>query len=451
MAIIKCGEISLVLILPIITALLQFSNFELYKKTEYENHPIMDCLFSNLLLCLLFIPFLLSKLFYNSKHGSKGHKSKFILKIEKPILFTVIVGALLELVNLLHSIFSNKIASQQDFFMNDYVFELIFIIIASKIFTKSLVFKHQQLSMIFVLILGVLFYVIDYSHYDYKNYIIFFSILKQIIFGISIILIKHITEMKHYSIFKMLMIFGIVGFIMDLFILMITTNVKCKNSLDDICSSIDNNTKVVTQNNNQFSINNIIEDYYIKNFDSNAINITEDIDYYLDNFKIFFDDLKDNPEHEGRKYDIINVVYRIFALISIILIIFVVDKLHPSYTYIVNVLLTIFSKIKELFNDDNDKNDRLIIVLQILIILILLFWSLVYNEIIELNFCGLNEDTHKSRELRDDTDEKRTEDWAKKKGTGDADATLLDDNFNPDSSHSNENFGSMGMGESYVN
>ena len=62
-----------------------------------------------------------------------------------------------------------------------------------------------------------------------------------------------------------------------------------------------------------------------------------------------------------------------------------------------------------------------------------------------------NEDTHKSRELRDDTDEKRTEEWANKKGTGDADATLLDDNFNPDSSHSNENFGSMGMGESYVN
>ena len=121
--------------------------------------------------------------------------------------------------------------------------------------------------MIFVLILGVLFYVIDYSHYDYKNYIIFFSILKQIIFGVSIILIKHITEMKHYSILKMLMIFGIVGFIMDLFILMITSNVKCKNSFDDICSSIDNNTKVVTQNNNQFSINNIIDDYYIKNSD----------------------------------------------------------------------------------------------------------------------------------------------------------------------------------------
>lgn len=305
--------------------------------------------------------------------------------------------------------------------------------------------------MIFVLILGVLFYVIDYSHYDYKNYIIFFSILKQIIFGVSIILIKHITEMKHYSILKMLMIFGIVGFIMDLFILMITSNVKCKNSFDDICSSIDNNTKVVTQNNNQFSINNIKDDYYNKNSDSNVTNITEDIDYYLDNFQIFFDDLKDNPEHEGRKYDIINVVYRILALISIILIIFAVDKLPPSYTYIVNVILTIFSKIKELFNDDNDKNDRLIIALQILIILILLFWSLVYNEIIELNFCGLNEDTHKSRELRDDTDEKRTEEWSKKRGTGDADATLLEENFNPDSSHSKEIFGSMGMGESYVN
>ena len=273
MALIKCGELSLILILPIISALLEFSNFELYKKTEYENHPIMDCLLSNLLLCFLFIPILLSQVCCNTKHGSKSHKSKFIMKIKNPLLFTIIVGALLELVNLFHSIFCNKIASQNDFFMNDYIFELIFIIIASKIFTKSLVYNHQIIGMIFVLILGVVFYFIDYSHYDYKNYIIFFSVIKQIIFGVCVIFIKHITEMKHYSIFKMLLTFGIVGFIIDLFIIMITSNVKCKNNLDDICSSIDNNTKVNhVHNNTQFFLNDIIDSYYLKNEKNDSSN-----------------------------------------------------------------------------------------------------------------------------------------------------------------------------------
>ena len=51
----------------------------------------------------------------------------------------------------------------------------------------------------------------------------------------------------------------------------------------------------------------------------------------------------------------------------------------------------------------------------------------MYNEIIELNFCKLNEDTRKNKIKRNDEDVRRKSDWITSKGMADADATLVDD------------------------
>ena len=114
--------------------------------------------------------------------------------------------------------------------MNDYIFELFFIIVASKIFCKSLIYKHQQVSIVFIFLLGAGFYAIDILYYPYR-YELIFLILKQIIFGICVVLIKYLTELKGYSLLKVLFLFGIAGLILDLFILIITTNVKCAGKI----------------------------------------------------------------------------------------------------------------------------------------------------------------------------------------------------------------------------
>ena len=64
------------------------------------------------------------------------------IKIKRPILATVIIAILLEIVNLLHSIFSNKLSAKEHIFINDYILELLFIVIALKIISKDLIYIH---------------------------------------------------------------------------------------------------------------------------------------------------------------------------------------------------------------------------------------------------------------------------------------------------------------------
>ena len=451
MALIGCGELSCLLLLPLIHSLLNFSNFEIYKKTEYANHPIVICLLSNLILCLLFVPYLFSKFCCNSKKDYEDNKEKptFIIKIKHLTLFIFVLGFLLELANIFHSVFSYKIASKKDFFMNDYIFELFFIIIASKIFCKSLIYKHQQVSIVFIFLLGVGFYAIDILYYPY-SYELIFLILKQIIFGICAVLIKYLTQLKGYSIFKVLFLFGVAGLIFDLFILIITTNVKCGGELNGICSSVmhnyryENNISNYTYNpNNTFidindydniskvtNISNIV-DVELDNSTANYTlfitykNTFDNPYYYLDNLKDFIDDYKNNGA-TGK--DIINIIYLAFSTISIFLLFIIIQKLSPSYTYLSSVLLTIFSKTKELFYKGT--KEVFILLIQIAIVIVILFWTLIYNELLELNCCKLNEDTQANKLKRNDIDERRKSDWITSKGYSDADATLVDETLN---------------------
>lgn len=464
MALISYGELSCLFLLPIINAFLNFFNFEIYKITTFLNHPVVYCLICNLLLCILFIPLIFSKICCNSKNEKivrrKQHKSSMVIKIKNNTMFMVITGLLFELVNIFHSIFSRKIGEKHIFLMNDYIFELLCIVIASKIFSKSLVYKHQQISIIFTFILGVGFVSIDLYINTYYRYILAFLILKQIVFGISVIFIKHITELKNYSILKMLFIFGISGVALDLFFLIITSNINCSGQLDGICATVKHNYENETHNfiysydpnitylnisnytqiseitkiKNITNVSNIIIDNFTNytNFTIEYTNTSDKVEYFLDNLEMFIKHISDNSEKKLVNFTIINILYLIFSMVNIFLFIIIIQKLFPSYTYFINILLSIFSKIKELFYD---KPNALFILIQIIIALFIFFWALVHNEIIELNFCGLNDDTLKNKLRRDDIDERRKSDWVTSKGIADADATLVDENnYNPESS-----------------
>lgn len=484
MALISCGELSWLFLLPLINSFLNFSNFELYKNTGYADHPIIDCFISNFLLSLLFIPIIFSKICCNSKKDTekkKHNKSTLTIKIKNQTMFTIVLGLLYELINLFHSIFANKIAakgigfgeiieSTHSFFINDNIFELFFIAMASKIFSKTLVYKHQQISIIIIIILAIVFYVIDFTfiHFQYWH-TIFFLIIKQIIFGITIELIKHLTEFKHYSLLKMLLIFGLVGMLLDLMILVITTNLPCSGELYGICSSkihnyeteeqntifnltekginiteLDLNISDIKQVTEITNITNITGVAFIPN-DTLSINYTKIIKdekyYFLDNFGSFTKDFKDNLNIQ---YIIINIVYRIFAIISIFLLMITVEKLFPSYTYFTNILVSFLSKLKELFytisENKNEENIKIYQIILIVIIVVIFFWLLVYNEIIELNCCGCSEDTRRNQLNRNTLDERRKSDWVTSKGIMDADATLVDDTFSNDNSR--DRFGS---------
>lgn len=460
MALIICGECSLLFLLPLINSLLNFSNFEIYKNTKYADHPIVDCITTNILLCFSFIPLIFEKYCCNSKYSSKKrHHNVKYSKFKNPTLTTIMIGILYEIVNILHSIFSNKVAanSYKIYFVNDYVFELFLILIAAKIFSKNLVYTHQQISIIFIFILGIGFYVIDklYNN-EYKGYygVMIFVIIKQILFGICVVFIKKLMEVKNYSFFKMVLIFGLSGFVIDLFALIISSNISCQTDLDrlftarlleknetrtfnmtipvnyTISNSNDTNITNITDN------TNLMDNPYISNI-TKTINITIPIiyneihyNYYLDNLKIFTESLIESINNEGISFIFLNITYKIFSVISVFLFLIVILKLYPSYTYFTNIFITIFSKLKEYFVKENEKENEhkvLFLSIQLLITLVIFLWTLVYNEIIELNFCKLNEDTRKNKIKRNDEDVRRKSDWITSKGMADADATLVDD------------------------
>ena len=430
MALISCGECPCLIILPIIHALLIISNIEVYKYTEYGNHPIIDCLLSNLLLCFSFVPMIFTIYICNSKKKSdkKRHKYKNA-KIKRPVLTTIIIALLYEIVNLLHSIFSNKLYVKKDIIINDYILELFFIVIALKIISRELIYIHQQISIAIIFLLGVGFYVIEkFYNNDLKSYIfiIIISIIKQILCGISIVFIKNLTEQRKFSFFKLLFIFGITGLLIDLFTLIFSSRIKCGDSLSEICSVHIYENRNVLDINDTIPINNISNITNITDTNNtNPLNFNEsDVSYYLDNLTEFIKDLKEDMQNQNLKVIVLTVVYKIFGIIIFGLLILIIQKLSSSYTYFTNIYLTIFFKAKEfLFRE---KKDYLFLMIQIGLALIIFIFTLVFNENIELNCCGLSDYTKKNKLKRNDYDEQRKSDWISSK-LGDADATIVDD------------------------
>lgn len=470
MKLIGCGEFSFLLILPLLNSLLNFSNFELYKKTEYGKHPIVDCLLSNLLLCLSCIPFLVLGLFCKRREkdsSKKYRKSPLIVQIKNPIIFMAVVAMLFEAINLIHSIFSNKLAVKTKIFMNDYIFELVFIVIASKLLEKNLIYRHQLVSIILIFILGTLFYVIDLYNNNY-GFILIALILKQILFGICIIFIRHFTTMKNYSIFKLILTFAFVGLILDLFVLIISGQIRCTNSLCNSFYQKSGEKCEITENipPNKTNVNStyiqsfkeaieIINLYEANNTDSdiNTKTHTNNNCLYLDHFRSFVNDIKNRyngesgyAEPNGKNFMIINIIYRVFSILESYFLVVIIEKLQPSYTYFTSVLLTIFSKTKDIITLELEGNKKFLIFIQIIITSFVLFWASIYNEIIELQFCGLNEDTRKNKNRRDDIDEMRKSDWLMNKVESDADATLADDLGNSNSVNNTDNSNNNSVG-----
>ena len=470
MKLIGCGEFSFLLILPLLNSLLNFSDFELYKNTEYGKHPIVDCLLSNILLCLSCIPFLVLGLFCKRREKNSSinyRKSPLIVQIKNPIIFMAVVAILFEAINLIHSIFSNKLAAKTKIFMNDYIFELVFIVIASKLLEKNLIYRHQLVSIIFVFILGTLFYVIDLYNNNY-GLILIALILKQILFGICIIFIKHFTTMKNYSIFKLILTFAFVGLILDLFVLIISGHIRCTNLLcnsfyqkaGEKCEITENIPPKKSDVNSTYiqSFNEIIEflnlnDINNTDSDIDTKNHTKNNCLYLDHFRSFINDVKNRYNEDsgyqkphGKSFMIINIIYRVFSIFESYFLVIIIEKLQPSITYFTSVLLTIFSKTKDIITLDVEGNKKFLIFIQIIITLLVLFWASIYNEILELQFCELNEDTRKNKNRRDDIDEMRKSDWLLNKVESDADATLADDLGNSNSVNNTDNTNNNSVG-----
>ena len=413
MSLISCGELSFVFILPIIAAILNIHNIEIFQYTQYKDHPIISCILSNTILSLFFIPFLFRKFICNKKNNSiNDYKINLKVTINHPLIVMIILAILYELVNLFHIIFSLKYKSSKPYYENDIIFELCFIHLVYKLFSTKLKYKHHVVSILFILIFALIYFAIEVVFY--KNYYIFiFILLKQFIVGICLVFTEYLMKDKKYSIFLIIFVFGFIGLIIDLIILTIVTYVSCADFLkNEICS-------VTLVKVNEKSNLSYIENNILINSEKNDI---IDLKYYLDNGKHFYDSFTLALETEGPRILILTLIFSLFSAFSIFLNFLIVKQSYPSLTFLGNIIISYYLKIREFFYDE--RGETYIIVIQIILITLICFWFLIYYELIELNFCGISDYTKNNRLKRNKLDERRSKNWMNNDILADADITV---------------------------
>lgn len=413
MSLISCGELSFVFILPIIAAILNIHNIEIFQYTQYKDHPIISCILSNTILSLFFIPFLFRKFICNKKNNSiNNYKINLKVTINHPLIVMIILAILYELVNLFHIIFSLKYKSSKPYYENDIIFELCFIHLVYKLFSTKLKYKHHVVSILFILIFALIYFAIEVVFY--KNYYIFiFILLKQFIVGICLVFTEYLMKDKKYSIFLIIFVFGFIGLIIDLIILTIVTYVSCADFLkNEICS-------VTLVKVNEKSNLSYIENNILINSEKNDI---IDLKYYLDNGKHFYDSFTLALETEGPRILILTLIFSLFSAFSIFLNFLIVKQSYPSLTFLGNIIISYYLKIREFFYDE--RGETYIIVIQIILITLICFWFLIYYELIELNFCGISDYTKNNRLKRNKLDERRSKNWINNDILADADITV---------------------------
>ena len=413
MSLISCGELSFVFILPIIAAILNIHNIEIFQYTQYKDHPIISCILSNTILSLFFIPFLFRKFICNKKNNSiNNYKINLKVTINHPLIVMIILAILYELVNLFHIIFSLKYKSSKPYYENDIIFELCFIHLVYKLFSTKLKYKHHVVSILFILIFDLIYFAIEVVFYKIY-YIFIFIILKQFIVGICLVFIEYLMKDKKYSIFLIIFVFGFIGLIIDLIILTIVTYVSCADFLkNEICT-------VTLVKANEKSNLSYIENNILINSEKNDI---IDLKYYLDNGKHFYDSFTLALETEGPRILILTLIFSLFSAFSIFLNFLIVKQSYPSLTFLGNIIISYYLKIREFFYDE--RGETYIIVIQIILITLICFWFLIYYELIELNFCGISDYTKNNRLKRNKLDERRSKNWINNDILADADITV---------------------------
>jgi len=407
MSLINCGEFSIILIIPLITAILNIVNYEIFKYSAYVNHPVISCIISNAILSLFFIPYLFRKFVCNRKSKEKNdYKVNLKARIRHPLLITIILGILYELVNLFHTIFAIKYDWEKPYYENDYLLELCFIHAFYKLFSTKLKYKHHIISIIFILFLAIGYYILEVIFYKF-SLIFIFIIFKQILFGVSLVIIEYLMKAKKYSIFGVIFIFGLTGLLIDLIVLLIASNVTCFESLkNNICSAV------------KFDLNNL-GNYILTNPGNND----KSIDYYLDNAQYFYDYIKGIKDQDWLKILICSIIFSMFFAFSTFFSFLIVRKSSPCWSFFTNIIISLYLKIREFFYDT--KGEIYIIITTILLILLILFWTFVYTELIELNFCGISDYTENNRTQRNVVDEERSSTWVNNTTIiSDADVTL---------------------------
>ena len=367
---ISCGDINKNIIYVLIGGLGKIFAEVIYDvDREITKHPFYLGIASGLGMSLSLIPFLVFKkksktqkdelIFINNEKNSISYndnnekdKNKKKLKYQKYLL--ILASAFLDFAQkILTYVFIDNI----DY--NFWIFDMIFLSLFSYIVLKIKLYIHQYLTIGIMIILGISINVINlYDVEDknrYKN--ILLVLLIEIIYSLSMVINKFLMEYRFCSPYEISFSQGIFGLIINTILLTIFSHIEMKNE----------------------KYQNI--EYMGKKYLDNFYQFTKGI-----NIKIIL-------------VFIVSMICRLsFNLFSII----TVKNYTPSHI----ALILLIGEITFIFNSEIDWK----FFAKIIILIILAFSLLVFTEIIELNFCGLQKYTRKNIAERADNASGKSDD-----------------------------------------
>jgi len=310
------------------------------------------------------------------ENQKKLNNKKNILKLIMIMILEVIVNCLKEIyISLNLNIFS--------FYM---IVLLILSLINSKMF-KLKVYRHQKCSIIFNFIVVFIFQLSSFiicmkseeknDYIVYRKYMWFISIGLIIYFLISIInsyicsKLKWFMDYNWISVSKLFMISLLVNFLMNIIKCVIETFIKCGDNF---------------------------KSYLCKIYDD------ENKNYYVDNFLIFFNKIK--IVYTENKVDLIIIIilillFAFFVVLNNTIYLIILSNLYPEYYFfssfiqeiILKIIYLFYNKIQNgyYFDKEEKKNkERIRFILDLIWSSLSFVGFLIYLEIIELNFFGLN-------------------------------------------------------------
>ena len=268
-----------------------------------------------------------------------------------------------------------------------WMIEIIFIAMINIFLFKIKIYIHQKLAISIILIFSTLMEILSIiSVYNSGGYRIYFEYSWLIIIGILGFLIfffadayvlckmKWFFDLKFISEKRMLISFGFFGIIVFLISSMISHFVECQTS----------------------TFSSVICYVYDE----------ENSSKYVDNFKIFFK----NIWMEDRN-PFVNLIYILILLLKILLSAFhyffaflIVKILSPEYLVCSDSILYFIMKIITLIYYLATNNVTTDFVFDFLSQIFSILGTIIYLELIELNFCGLNHNVKKNINIRAKTE-----------------------------------------------
>ena len=229
------------------------------------------------------------------------------------------------------------------------IFDIVFISAFSYFLLKIKFAKHHLLSIIVITILGIIYNIINLLDYEVSLLKTFILLLIENLFCLALVLNKYTMEFTFCSPFELCFYEGIFSLILYTIFILVMYNIDVTKLRDKM---------------------------YLKEYEGK---------YYLDNFNLFFEEFELN--------DIYAILYKVIYFFIYYLFIFIVIKIYSPFH---SLILLLSEGIDLSFGDE----ETWLYCLNIAIILISMLMILIFTEIIELNFCGLQENTKKNIDIR---------------------------------------------------